>query len=546
MSEVLDHCLARICKRKVDAVTGEASRGDTVGTGFLTVYPWLVTCNHVVAECVKGKKATEAIDAGEVTGLLVDFPVHPELNGTLFRGILHISKPKIDKPGLDDIEDIAILKLELLDVASDLDVVDWASKLKYERATATYLDQSVITKGFHLDKSDELRGTTRTLGTDGRISVELSEQESIKGASGSPVWGEDAQSIIGMLASQRGDSAGSFVYKRVYMIPLYKILDACEDLKTAVLAAKEQQFDFCLMPNPLFQDEMMDEVVTVFSASPLLLAGFLKKHRLSADMDANALGEKLKGDAVQGMGKIIRNLTVVVRDTLRGFERARDFRSAKNLINDAERILNALSLLAIRQSQAEQLHAGVLYSSSLNLAIAQRSLGSAEIVSAQRMQCLPQYTLSKSRPEVQGKHAVTSFDLVETGVKADNAVNYIGKQFWTKVFRGYTADTFNLQRLRHQIRAELSADDREKKNYYLVVSLCTDDQWGSLWGSAEVRMKLAQEIPELPIIVLNDAPETSAYVTSDGELMAEIYNFYDVVNFYDNRNQPSNPAETAR
>lgn len=546
MSEVLDHCLARICKRKVDAVTGEILRGETVGTGFLAVYPWLVTCNHVVAECVKGKKATEAIDVGEVTGLLVDFPVHPELNGVLFKGILHASKPKIDKPGLEDIEDVAILKLELLDTTFALDADDWASKLKYERATTAYVDQTIITKGFHLDKSDELRGTTRTRGTDGRISVELSEQESIKGASGSPVWSEDAQSIIGMLASQRGENAGTFTYKRAYMIPLYKILDACEDLKTAVLAAKERQFDFCLMPNPLFQAEMMEEVVDIFSASSLLLAGFLKKHRLPTDTDANTLGEKLRGEAVQGMGKIIRNLTVVVRDTLRGLERAADFKAAKNLINDAERIINALSLLAIRQSQAEQLHAGVLYSSSLNLSIAQRSLGSAEIVSAQRMQCLPQYTLSKSRPEVQGKHAIASFDLMETGIKADAAVNYIGKQFWTKVFRGYATDTFSLPRLRDQIRAELSADDREKKNYYLVVSLCTDDQRGSLWGSNEVRIKLAQEIPELPVIVLNDAPETSVYVTSDGELMAEIYNFYDVVNSYDNRNQSGNPAETAR
>ncbi len=546
MSEVLDHCLARVCKRKVDAAKGEVSRGDTVGTGFLAVYPWLVTCNHVVAECVKGKKATDAIDAGEVTGLLVDFPVHPELNGTLFRGILHTSKPKIDKPGLDDIEDIAILKLELLDAAPGLDALDWASKLKYERATAAYVDQPVITKGFHLDKGDELRGTTRTLGTDGRISVELSEQESIKGASGSPVWGDDANSIIGMLASQRGEGAGSFVHKRAYMIPLYKILDACEDLKTAVLAAKEQQFDFCLMPNPLFQDEMMDEVVAVFSAAPLLLAGFLKKRRLPADMDASALGEKLKGDADQGMGKIIRNLTVVVRDTLRGLEQASDVRAAKYLIRDAERILNALSLLAIRQSRAEQLHASVLYSSSLNLSIAHRSLGSAEIVSAQRMQCLPQYMLSKSRPEVQGKHAISSFDLLETGVKTDDVVNYIGKQFWTKVFKGYTTDTFSLPRLRDQIRTELNADDREKKNYYLVVSLCTDAPRGSLWGSAEVRRKLAQEIPELPVIVLNDAPETSVYVTSDGELMAEIYNFYDVVNSYDNRNQSGNPADPAR
>ena len=546
MSEVLDHCLARICKRKVDAGTGDISCGSTVGTGFLAVYPWLITCNHVVAECIKGKKATDMIEVGEITELLVDFPVHPELNGVLFRGVLHTSKPKIDKPGLDDIEDVAILKLEPLDATSDLDDIDWATKLKYERATTAYVDQTIITKGFHLDKSDELRGTTRTRGTDGRISVELSEQESIKGASGSPVWSEDAQSIIGMLASQRGENADSLVYKRAYMIPLYKLLDACEDLKTAVLAAKERQFDFYLMPNPLFQDEMMEEVVNIFSGSSLLLTGFIKKHRLPADTDTTVLGEKLKKEAVQGMGKIIRNLTVVVRDTLRGLERAADFKAAKNLIGDAERIINALSLLAIRQAQAEQLHAGVLYSSSLNLSIAQRAIGSAEIVSAQRMQCLPQYTLSKSRPEVQGKYAVTSFDLVESGVKVESAVNAIGKQFWTKIFRGYNADTFNLPRLRDQIRAELSADDREKKNYYLVVSLCADDQQGSLWGSTEVRMKLAQEIPELPVIVLNDAPETSVYIASDGELMAEIYNFYDVVNSYDNRNQSGNPADSAR
>ena len=321
-----------------------------MGTGFLVVYPWLATCNHVLAEVVKNKKATDCLETGDLEGIVIDFPVHPSFSPQLFKGLLHTSKPKLQNAKLNDIEDIALLQLEPINGSdSNNHYLSWIAPIKYEQSLAEYIEKSFVTKGFHINKCDELKGKTQTRATDGRISIPFTDAESIKGASGAPVWSDDARAIFGMLASQRGEGAETYQNQRVYMIPMYKIMDACIELKNAYLNKKNESSNFQTLQNDYFLEDILAELETVFNSSDTLFKGFLKKHRLSDQLNPNLLVGELKQEAQNGFGKIVRNLTIVMREELKKLENQEDYKSANCLINDTEKVIQSISLFAIRK-----------------------------------------------------------------------------------------------------------------------------------------------------------------------------------------------------
>jgi hypothetical protein len=223
----LDKFVARICKVTF-CNDGKIKSSTEVGTGFLTVFPWLVTCNHVVASCIDGWNGYKEIKAGEIDSLRVEFPTHPDYYGQLFQASLHISKPKITNANLDSIEDIAILKLEISQ--PNLGYDNRCAPLRYNLASDDLLSNQIMVKGFHIKQGDVIYGHTHGITVTGRISIVFTEKDQkINGASGAPVWSKEANGIIGMLASQRGEEAPNFRLNRSYMIPIQKVLDACSE-----------------------------------------------------------------------------------------------------------------------------------------------------------------------------------------------------------------------------------------------------------------------------------------------------------------------------
>lgn len=535
MSELLNKWVARISKANV--TNGKLERGKTVGTGFISVFPWLITCNHVVADCI-GKKSTDMLDAGEISAMVIDFPLFLEKAKGLFRAELVISKPKLESPKLDDIHDIAILKL--IDASGAMTDDEWASEWKYEQVN--YEKHKVSAKGFFIEQGSLLEGDSITSCTDGLIELNLNVDESIRGASGSLVWSKDDHAIIGMLASQRGENAPSFKYKKVYMIPMYKILDACEEHKEALISYKERKFDFETGNDAdTFLVNVKSEMVACLSSDHVknTLNLFLSKQKWETDLlsDTHALCERVLKECPINAAKIYRDLTVCTRESLKELDRGEHFKKAKYLIEDMKKMISLLSLYVLKRESVGQLRQDIVYSSSsVNLTIAHETVGSAELVSAARMQADPRYRIHEKKPIVQGQYAISHFDL-ESGIgKNDNWIDEIGKKVWRVFFDNkYDASSYSRQDLRDHIRRELCANDPEKKNCYLVMSVSPQDKNESPLLDTNNRQKFKEAFPELPIIILDNTNVEASYVISDRDVMVELYKFLDMCERYDNR-----------
>jgi len=250
----LNPWLARISKNASDE-KGVVVRGKTVGTGFITVFPWLVTCNHVLTDCLNGKSSKDEIESVIYKEIVVDFPFNQELKGKLFVVSVVVSVPSLDQTG-----DVAVLKLHDLDGNHEASFNQLAIP-PYERGAfpEKYTGQDIWSKGFHVSGGDGLNGKTTTNQTNDRIVIELDNiHESIKGASGAPVWGRGEKKIIGMLVSQRGKNAPTLAYQRVYMIPMYKILEVCSEHKKILLQKRVE------VNQGVPRDKEKDSVVSVF------------------------------------------------------------------------------------------------------------------------------------------------------------------------------------------------------------------------------------------------------------------------------------------
>lgn len=538
MSELLNKWVARISKATV--TSGKLQRGKTVGTGFISVYPWLITCNHVVADCI-GRKSTDTLEAGEISGMVIDFPFYPEKVNALFQAEMVASKPKLTSPDWGDVHDIAILKLMLTDGGGVVEDDEWASEWKYDQS-GNYVNQTVSAKGFFIEKGSLLKGSSITSCSDGLIELNLNIDESIGGASGSPVWSKDDYSIIGMLASQRGENAPNFKYKKVYMIPMHKILDACPEHKAVLLAYKEVKLDFETGNDAeIFLASAQDEMISCLGSDQIkyTLNLFLTKQQWNLGLlsDSVALCERMLNECPGNAAKMVRNLTVCTRKSLEKLEREEDFKKAKYLIKDMKKIISLLSLYVLKKENVTQLRRDIVYSSApINLSIAHETLGSAELVSAARMQATPRFRKHEKRPTVQGQYAISHFDL-EIGIgKNDSWIDEIGKKIWRVFFdKKYDESSYSRRDLRDHVRRELCADDPEKINCYLVVSISPQDKNESPLLDKSNRQKFKEAFPELPIIILDNTNVEAAYMVSDRDLMVELYKFLDMCERYDNR-----------
>lgn len=535
MSELFDNWVAKISKASATDRTLK-----TMGTGFISVYPWLITCNHVVAHCL-GKESSETLDAGEIPGMVVEFPLCDGRVENLYQAELVVSKPKLSKPKLDDIHDIAILKLRLIDGNDSMEDEDWASEWKYNQS-GNYVDHAVSAKGFFIDQVSLLEGNSKTRCTDGSIELNLNIGESIKGASGAPVWSLDDHMIIGMLASQRGENAKTFRYEKVYMIPMHKILDACTEHKAALLAYKETKLDFETGRDAeQFLADAKEEMIAYLDDTHVkqVFGLFSKKQRWGENIsDAVAICDQILTDCNMDSAKLLRNLTVCTKKTLEELERSENFKNAYYLIKDMKKLVSLLSLYVLKKESVTQLRKNIVHSSTaINLTIAHESLGSAELVSAAGIQATPRFRMHEERPIVQGQYAVSHFDL-EIGIgKDDSWIDEIGKKVWRVFFKNrYDDSAYSRQELRDHIGRELCADDPEKKNCYLVVSVSPEDKNESPLLVRENRQKFKEAIPELSIIILDNTKVDASFVVSDRDLMVELFKFFEMCDKYEKRN----------
>lgn len=541
MSEQLNKWIARISKANIN--DGKLQRGKTVGTGFISVYPWLITCNHVVADCI-GKKSTEMLGAGEITGLMIDFPLHPQRVNNLFQAEIVASKPKLTSPNWDDIHDIAILKLKLINDDGGVEDEEWACEWRYDQS-GNYIDHAVSAKGFFIEQVSLLEGSSKTSCTDGLIELDLDIDESIKGASGSPVWSKDDHSIIGMLASQRGENAPNFKYEKVYMVPMHKILDACPEHKAVLLAYKETKLNFktgddveTFLTNA--KNEMIACLKTAYVKKVMDL--FLAKQQWDNNLlsDPKALGRRILDECPRNAADIFSELTICTRKSIEELEREEQIKKAKYLIEDMKKVISFMSLYVLKKESVIQLRQDIVYSSSpINLTLAHETLGSAELVSAAGIQAVPRFRMHGKRPIVQGQYAISNFDL-EFGIgKHDSWIDEIGKKVWRIFFENkYDESSYSRQDLRDHLRRGFRRSDPEnKKNCYLVVSVNPQDKNESPLLDKSNRQKFKEAFPELPIIILDNTQVEAAYVVSDRDLMVELYEFLEMCDKYkyDNR-----------
>jgi hypothetical protein len=261
---------------------------------------------------------------------------------------------------------------------------------------------------------------------------------------------------------------------------------------------------------------------------------FLKKQRWDREITDEELAEKMLRECPDNTPKLFRNLSVSVRDCLKQLEREERYKEVKALLDDVKRVVAILSLYSIKLQDAKRLRQQIMDSPSLNLTIKHDNLTSAELVSATRMQAFPQYKKHPTRPFVQGLYAVSHFDLEKGIGKNDTWIDDIGKRVWVAFFPGHREDSYHRQYLRDSIRRELEADDPEKKNCYLVVSLSPRDKNESPLLDTDKRNEFSEVFPELPIILLDNATDESCvYISTDRDLMVELYNFHDVIDQYD-------------
>lgn len=285
-----------------------------------------------------------------------------------------------------------------------------------------------------------------------------------------------------------------------------------------------------LQEDSKFLDELVYEITTTVESSDDLRNSLNKKYGLAEDTEASDLADELIKQCETNINNLIRAIAVITEKLLKRFEKEKAYQNLGHLIDDSEKLVTLLSLFDIPAEKANDLH-----TLSPNMTLPHEATGSAEVFISRLLQSMPQFRVSKSRPEVVGKHAVVSSDL-EAGIKESSIVDDIEQCIWDIVFPTFKGK-FDRTRLRDQIRMELHAEDMEKKNYYLVVTLNTKDDEKNPLADEKVQAELSGRLPELPIIVLKNTAATDLYVVSDRDLMARIYDFYDRIGQFQARIQ---------
>jgi S1-C subfamily serine protease len=200
-----------------------------VGIGFLVSEQYAVTCAHVVAQALQIPSTTPTIPEGEIK---VDFPL---LNSTdKFSATVVCWHPESVLDSDEAIEDIAVLKLERLPPSV--------------QPTCLILSENLANSPFKVFGCPA--GVPFGVWATGILSEPNAKQwvqiEDTKvtgyaieaGFSGSPVWDEQLQGVVGMVvaADRKREKA-----KVAFMIPMQTLVKAWQNLESIVIRTKERE-----------------------------------------------------------------------------------------------------------------------------------------------------------------------------------------------------------------------------------------------------------------------------------------------------------------
>jgi S1-C subfamily serine protease len=200
-----------------------------VGIGFLVSEQYALTCAHVVAQALQIPSTTPTIPEGEIK---VDFPL---INSTeKIKATVVYWSPE-SALNLDEaIEDIAVLRLEHLPPLA--------------QPTRLMISENLSTNPFKVFGCPA--GVPFGVWATGVLSEQNSKQwvqlEDTKvtgyaieaGFSGSPVWDEQLQGVVGMVvaADRKRETA-----KVAFMIPTQTLVKAWKNLESIVIRTKERE-----------------------------------------------------------------------------------------------------------------------------------------------------------------------------------------------------------------------------------------------------------------------------------------------------------------
>ncbi|NEQ08611.1 MAG: trypsin-like peptidase domain-containing protein [Moorea sp. SIO4E2] len=203
------------------------NQDQVVGIGFLVSEHYALTCAHVVAEALLIDSTTQSSPEGDIN---VDFPL---LNGTKFSARVvcwHPESPLEDSE--EAIEDIAVLKLDNLPA--------------FAHPTRVILSENIATNPF------KVFGCPKKVSFGVWATGVLSDQNAKQwfqledpkvtgygieaGFSGSPVWNEKLQGVVGMVvaADRKRETA-----KVAFMIPTQILVKAWSQLESIVIRTQE-------------------------------------------------------------------------------------------------------------------------------------------------------------------------------------------------------------------------------------------------------------------------------------------------------------------
>jgi len=200
-----------------------------VGIGFLVSEHYALTCAHVVAEALLIPSTAQSCPGGEIK---VDFPL---LNLTdKFSATVICWHPESVLNSDEAIEDIAVLKLEKLPASV--------------HSTRLILSENLATNPFKVFGCPV--GIPFGVWATGVLSEQNAKQwfqlEDTKvtgyaieaGFSGSPVWDEQLQGVVGMVvaADRKRETA-----KVAFMIPTQTLVNAWENLESMVIRTQERE-----------------------------------------------------------------------------------------------------------------------------------------------------------------------------------------------------------------------------------------------------------------------------------------------------------------
>ncbi len=191
-------------------------QGSTVvGAGFRVSEQYLLTCAHVVSQCLTGQIRFEGIPVKDLTDktLEVDFPVDQSRQRQVVKIVSELWR--------SNNEDIAVLKLTN-------PLPDEVKIITVEQSDS-YWHHPFSVFGFPARRPDGISVNGEILGeqpSTGRIQMQGNEEGfSIRpGFSGSPVWDERLGSVVGMIVARDTEESARIGF----MIPYQKLKPALE------------------------------------------------------------------------------------------------------------------------------------------------------------------------------------------------------------------------------------------------------------------------------------------------------------------------------